>query len=720
MTKRIVLLVIVAMMLSGSIASTTSVLIAQENFEGAMSCRLVSVGSYPVAPGIKSGMGIDGSKAYGFGRSSCAGSALDGYVNDLIFTFSKKYVITRVEFWEMERYGNWGSEGWLMANGTILENTTFARLPENDFIADTSFRKRDFVLNVICDELTFRCWDITEESELFIDEIRIYGYAYEGIHTVIFSGMGGCGTMISQEFQDGNLQRLTKNSYAKDGYVFQGWAETEADADNGIVKLRDEAEIVVDHDMTLYAVWANPPLTLVAESADWSDGTITLRCEDADDSGSEHEYYLSYYETVEQVKKWYDIEGATRIKASREIDSNGKGIWVARLPDGRFAKRNMGVGVVRYRVCDENRRMAECETRHRHGLFVAVGEYEDPRVKSLPTARHECAVFRDAYIRYGCDEWGFCCTADVKPTRSEVLFILSAMVDKVHPGDIFLFYFAGHGGNGYLCCYDFDYDKAGKITASDLHEHFQNFCDGAGMVSVIYCCFSASMYVQDNNSLNLGRVGWIVSSQPDETTRGRSLTSIICNKGWFNGEADLYNGEYGDGNGDGYVTFLELGKYGFDWTLNNDVEEGHRQQMEPMNTFILGNIVAGKVPTNSKEDRMWRWFTQSESIYASASGDIDVATSMTAANGCRTVGECYELGIDPEDPNDDLRITDFKMVDGKPVITLNHTVDGSGNSFLPRAKTLGKSSLTGQEEWREVPEEGDPDMRFFKVAVEMP
>ena len=61
------------------------------------------------------------------------------------------------------------------------------------------------------------------------------------------------------------------------------------------------------------------------------------------------------------------------------------------------------------------------------------------------------------------------------------------------------------------------------------------------------------------------------------------------------------------------------------------------------------------------------------------------------------------------------------MKDGKPVIMLNHTEDGSGNSFLPRVKTLGKADLSDAAEgWREVPEEGDQTMHFFKVQVEMP
>ena len=106
-------------------------------------------------------------------------------------------------------------------------------------------------------------------------------------------------------------------------------------------------------------------------------------------------------------------------------------------------------------------------------------------------------------------------------------------------------------------------------------------------------------------------------------------------------------------------------------------------------------------------------------IAATANGDVATAAAMTAANGCRTVGECYALGINPEDPNDDLKISHFEMKDGKPVITLNHTEDGSGNSFTPRVKTLGKENLSDAD-WREVPENGDPAMRFFKVSVELP
>ena len=39
---------------------------------------------------------------------------------------------------------------------------------------------------------------------------------------------------------------------------------------------------------------------------------------------------------------------------------------------------------------------------------------------------------------------------------------------------------------------------------------------------------------------------------------------------------------------------------------------------------------------------------------------------------------------------------------------------GVCGEFCPRAE------LSDSEEWREVPEKGDADMRFFKVTVDLP
>ena len=112
----------------------------------------------------------------------------------------------------------------------------------------------------------------------------------------VYEANGGTGTMEPQTFEDGKKQKLSKNLFKKDGYVFKGWAKTVERANAETVDYKDEAEIAVDADMTLYAVWTSPALTLTAESADWSSGSITLRCTDADTSGSRHRYSLYYYD----------------------------------------------------------------------------------------------------------------------------------------------------------------------------------------------------------------------------------------------------------------------------------------------------------------------------------------------------------------------------------------------------------------------------------------
>ena len=93
------------------------------------------------------------------------------------------------------------------------------------------------------------------------------------------------------------------------------------------------------------------------------------------------------------------------------------------------------------------------------------------------------------------------------------------------------------------------------------------------------------------------------------------------------------------------------------------------------------------------------------------------AATDAAANG-RKVWECFLLGIDPERADDDFRITRFWMDGDTPMFEFSHTADGSGNSFVPRIRKLGKAELGGA--WQEVPAGGNPAFRFFTVEVELP
>ena len=111
------------------------------------------------------------------------------------------------------------------------------------------------------------------------------------------------------------------------------------------------------------------------------------------------------------------------------------------------------------------------------------------------------------------------------------------------------------------------------------------------------------------------------------------------------------------------------------------------------------------------------WIDDYPALLAAQSGDYEAAANATAANG-RKVWACYVAGLDPSDPLDDFRIAAFWMEGDVPKFEFNHTTDGSGNSFLPYVKPLGKAKLA--DGWRHVPEGGNPAFRFFAVEVVPP
>ena len=431
-----------------------------------------------------------------------------------------------------------------------------------------------------------------------------------------------------------------------------------------------------------------------------------------------------YYDTAKG--QWSEIERDELEIPLPVIETNedGSEVLVTRITDKKFARRNNGLGILRYRVTDESERIAECATRDRHGLFVSVDDYANTNIIDLDGyASQEARVFKRAYETYGGASGFIDELTDGLSTKKGILTTLDGMVEKVKAGDIFLFYFAGHGGRGYVECNDSDKDvrtTVGKITAEDLRIQLEKFKQGVGIVAIINSCYSESMFIQQDDDDD--NIGWIMAAREDQTAGGGRFGEIVCDEGWFKGLADK-RGEYGQGNNNGYVTFWELAEYGFGWTTANPYyinNYGIRrtQQINFKTGLVLGNIVAGRVPPQDRANRMLSWSMWFSSVFEFSGGDIAAVEGRTAANGCRTVGECYALGINPEDPNDDLRITAFRKEDGQPVITVNHTTDGSGNSFADRIRTLGKKSLMDAE-WVDVTDLDQSEYRFFKVSVKL-
>lgn len=663
---------------------------------------------------------------------------------------------------------------------------------------------------------------------------RSWGYsirpvqgANNGEAIVSFNANGGTGTMDEQAFALGKKQKLSKNVYRKDGYVFQGWAVTT----NGEVVYKDEAEIEVDSDMTLFAVWDNPVLTLTAESANWSSGSITMRCEDADKSGAAHKYTLEY-KNASGV--WEEVDGAKNVLATKGQDANSQEVWVTKLTDTDFSSRLGGIPPVEYRVkdVDNSRFSAPCVTRNRYGLSVGFNKYgtqATPHAQSLADARmfQTLALSKGGFSRVELLKNGEATTGGIHDA-----FTRWAAVVK--PGDAFVFFVATHGGydgsRAGLTAYNGLYQVSSLVYDSSL------FQSGSLFLGIVMSCHSRAMVdysdsdpakfqYQIRNGLAQCRANsaWISSCGYDEnsyispTSSQTAFGEWFLEKGWQGEFADtsLSGLSYGGGNGDGKLTLLELAKYTRAFNRGNSDAAPSEVYWDTANDDILGmfalaancrpqNMATPSTPVNvtssqgnSKIDINWmpvanatryliyrypldspdefKWIGISagsrfpdetatlkkeygyrikavnpvgmsdfspvaigsrgtskfieflDSFFGITTASVDEYDAMEktlAANGCRTVGECYALGIDPEDPDDDLRITAFEMKNGEPVITVNHTEDGSGNSFEDRVKTFGAKSLGGGEEsWvdmADVPEGEKGEYRFFKVGVELP
>jgi len=160
-----------------------------EDFEGALDSRLSfsTVGTFNSGPGVKSFDGLGGSKAFGFGFSTNRASSFFNYVTTLTITFDESTFVSKVSFIERE-VGNWGSQGefytslemppidiWDPRVGPGDWGDDFGRLPHNDYITDSSFRSRTIDVDAFVTSLHFQVWDISDLSEIYIDNLTVRG-----------------------------------------------------------------------------------------------------------------------------------------------------------------------------------------------------------------------------------------------------------------------------------------------------------------------------------------------------------------------------------------------------------------------------------------------------------------------------------------------------------------------------------------------------------------
>ena len=90
------------------------------------------------------------------------------------------------------------------------------------------------------------------EAGIDTDGLVFYAQWEVNKYTLKFDANSGTGTMNNQEFIYDTLQKITKNTFTKEGYKFKEW-NTEADGTG--TSYTDEKEIKLSENLTLYAIW---------------------------------------------------------------------------------------------------------------------------------------------------------------------------------------------------------------------------------------------------------------------------------------------------------------------------------------------------------------------------------------------------------------------------------------------------------------------------------
>src|SRR3989441_6992110 len=144
-----------------------------------------TTGTFSAGPGIKNVTNFGSTKAFGFGLSACGASCFFNFVSTLRISFPAPEFVVSISFKEMELFSNWGSGGGIFVDGQPLTANTappgflsyndFGRLPYNDFQPDTTFRSRSFPVNRAVTTIELRVADISNQSEIYIDDLVVQG-----------------------------------------------------------------------------------------------------------------------------------------------------------------------------------------------------------------------------------------------------------------------------------------------------------------------------------------------------------------------------------------------------------------------------------------------------------------------------------------------------------------------------------------------------------------
>ena len=162
--------------IAASTSASANTLLSESFEDGLLDPRLSvqTVGNFTSPPGIRDTADFGSTKAFGYGRTSCQFDCFLGNVTYLTITFDSPTFISSISFKEKEKFDNWGSQGFIFLNDdpSALPKSGFGKYI-NDRTADNIFRQFSFDLNTTVTTVRLRVEDITNLSEIYLDDLVV-------------------------------------------------------------------------------------------------------------------------------------------------------------------------------------------------------------------------------------------------------------------------------------------------------------------------------------------------------------------------------------------------------------------------------------------------------------------------------------------------------------------------------------------------------------------
>lgn len=226
-----------------------------------------------------------------------------------------------------------------------------------------------------------------------------------------------------------------------------------------------------------------------------------------------------------------------------------------------------------------------------YAVIVCIADYKnDAVINDLPyTLNNARAIYNFLTSKEGgsIPAKNICYLTDAQATREGIISYAKAMFSKAKEGDRVIFYFGGHGGEGFFAPYDFDGFIESTVFYSDIKSIFRCAKCNTKLL-FLDCCYAGSVKDVKSHSKDSGKL--------KDRTSSNNLNIAVMSASkadevsWQSSELDmgvftyyLIKGLGGAANRDGnsHITIQELFYYVYKQVTAKTNSPGYPSQQTP-------------------------------------------------------------------------------------------------------------------------------------------